>query len=212
MRDELFKRKKNVPMSKEEIRYISLGYLELHSAQRLLDVGSGTGSISLEVALMNPSIHVIGIECDKEAFDLSLENKSLLENKAFTVDQNLLEHDHSSDYTGCHFKNLKFIFAQAPTEKVTGKFDRIFIGGTKGNPEDIISWAYDLLTEEGILVMNFITLENFQSSINKINSIAGFSKLEGSMCSINRLSDLGPYTYFKGYNPTFIIKTIKRSK
>lgn len=192
MKDEVFKREKDVPMTKEEIRYVSIGYLETATAKRLLDVGSGTGSISIEAAAMNPSMLVTGIECDDEAYELSLQNRERLREGMYLGDR------------------LEFIHDKAPSDKVQGSFDRIFIGGTKGNPKAVIEWAYDLLEEGGILVMNFITLENFQQSVASIEAISGFTKIEGSMCAINKLTDLGPYTYFKPHNPAFIIKTTKK--
>lgn len=194
MRDEVFKREKDVPMTKEEIRYISIGYLETATARRLLDIGSGTGSISIEAAAMNSAMAVTGIECDEEAHVLSLENRERLRDS-----MNLGE-------------RITFIHDKAPSDKVQGTFDRIFIGGTKGNPKAVIEWAYDLLEEGGILVMNFITMENFRDSVDTINSIEGLTKIEGAMCAINKLTDLGPYTYFKPHNPAFVIKTTKKQK
>lgn len=188
MKDEMFKREKDVPMTKEEIRYLSLGYLELAFAKNLLDIGSGTGSVSIEAAAMNPHLHVTAVECDEDAFLLSLENR-----KKMGLDE-----------------RIKIIHDKAPSSEIKGRFDRIFIGGTKGNPRQVIEWAYEHLEEEGILVMNFITLENFQRSVESIESIEGFGKIEGSLCSISKLSDLGPYTYFKPHNPAFIIRTTRR--
>lgn len=192
MKDEVFKREKDVPMTKEEIRYLSLGYLELAFAKTLLDIGSGTGSVSIEAAAMNPHLQVTAVECDEDAFLLSLENKDRLDKVMNLKDR------------------IRFIHDKAPSSKISGGFDRIFIGGTKGNPKEVIEWAYGLLEENGILVMNFITLENFQRSVEAIEKIEGFTKIEGSLCSISKLTDLGPYTYFKPHNPAFIIKTTRR--
>lgn len=194
MKDEVFKREKDVPMTKEEIRYISLGYLELALAKNLLDIGSGTGSISIEAAAMNPYLQVTGVECDDEAHTLSVENANRLKTSLQLGDR------------------LQFIHDKAPTDRIDGYYDRIFIGGTKGDPKKVIQWAYERLQEKGILVMNFITLENFQKSVEAIHAIEGFTKMEGSMCGINRFADLGPYTYLKPHNPAFIIKTVKQEK
>ena len=38
MRDSAFKREDKIPMTKEEIRYISLGYLEINNAKKMLDI------------------------------------------------------------------------------------------------------------------------------------------------------------------------------
>ena len=51
MRDEWFIRGE-VPMTKSEVRAVSLSKLELDSHSVLLDIGAGTGSVSVEAALV----------------------------------------------------------------------------------------------------------------------------------------------------------------
>ncbi len=46
-----FLRGENVPMTKEAVRALALSKLELHRASHLIDVGAGTGSVSIEAAL-----------------------------------------------------------------------------------------------------------------------------------------------------------------
>ncbi len=62
MKDELFLRGENVPMTKEAVRALALSKLELHRASHLIDVGAGTGSVSIEAALQFPSLQVTAIE------------------------------------------------------------------------------------------------------------------------------------------------------
>ena len=40
MRDSAFKREDKIPMTKEEIRYISLGYLEINNAKKMLKIAA----------------------------------------------------------------------------------------------------------------------------------------------------------------------------
>ena len=51
MRDEWFIRG-DVPMTKSEVRAVSLSKLELDENSVLLDIGAGTGSVSVEAALV----------------------------------------------------------------------------------------------------------------------------------------------------------------
>ncbi|STT25167.1 cobalt-precorrin-6y C15-methyltransferase [Klebsiella pneumoniae] len=53
MKDELFLRGAQVPMTKEAVRALALAKLELHRARHLIDIGAGTGSVSIEAALQN---------------------------------------------------------------------------------------------------------------------------------------------------------------
>lgn len=56
MKDELFLRGEKVPMTKEAVRALALSKLELHRASHLIDIGAGTGSVSIEAALQYPWI------------------------------------------------------------------------------------------------------------------------------------------------------------
>ncbi len=62
MKDELFLRGAQVPMTKEAVRALALAKLELHRARHLIDIGAGTGSVSIEAALQNPALRVTAIE------------------------------------------------------------------------------------------------------------------------------------------------------
>ena len=50
MRDEWFIRGK-VPMTKSEVRTVSLSKLELYEGCEFWDIGAGTGSVSVEAAV-----------------------------------------------------------------------------------------------------------------------------------------------------------------
>ena len=192
MRDSDFIRHEKIPMTKEEIRYISLGYLEIQNAKKMLDIGSGTGSVSLEAITSNLNLTLTAIEYNKVAYDLFIENMNNLEQ----VHKNI-------------FNRITLLNRKAPFYELNERYDRIFIGGTSGDVDEIIDWSFDLLEVNGILVMNFITLENFNQAIGYIKDHKGLSNVEGGLISINKFSDIGPYHYLKPNNPTFIIKTTK---
>lgn len=192
MRDSDFIRHEKIPMTKEEIRYISLGYLEIQNAKKMLDIGSGTGSVSLEAITSNLNLTLTAIEYNKVAYDLFIENMNNLEQ----VHKNI-------------FNRITLLNRKAPFYELNERYDRIFIGGTSGDVDEIIDWSFDLLEVNGILVMNFITLENFNQAIGYIKDHKGLSNVEGGLISINKFSDIGPYQYLKPNNPTFIIKTTK---
>ena len=71
--DSLFIRGK-VPMTKQEIRVISLCRLHLSKDSVLYDIGSGTGSIAIEAASLSASLKVIAIESEGQALALIKEN------------------------------------------------------------------------------------------------------------------------------------------
>ena len=63
-----------VPITKEEVRAICLAKLDLSKACNFLDIGSGTGSVTVEAALKNKDIRVTSIEKDQAALDLTRLN------------------------------------------------------------------------------------------------------------------------------------------
>ncbi|WP_233573286.1 hypothetical protein [Leptotrichia sp. OH3620_COT-345] len=58
-------------------------------------------------------------------------------------------------------KNMTVISGKAPYDLPNGiMFDRIFVGGSGGNLEEIIKYSYNNLKNNRIIVLNFIVLEN----------------------------------------------------
>ena len=63
-----------VPITKEEVRAVSIMKLDLVNAKRFIDVGAGTGSVTVEAAYNYPNLEVISIERNDEALDLINKN------------------------------------------------------------------------------------------------------------------------------------------
>lgn len=180
MRDSEFIRGK-VPMTKEEIRTLSIERLELENAKCMLDIGGGSGSVSIEAAVKNPDLEVYTIEMKDEGIEVINENK-----KKFNTEK------------------VNVIQAMAPHYEFDKKVDRVFIGGSGGNLNDIIKWCKSIMDEKGIIVINSITLETLNDSIKYLRE-QGFNNVEGMMVNVSRLEKLGRYDYFKPLNPTYII-------
>ena len=170
-----------VPITKEEVRAISLNKLNLKNAKTFIDVGAGTGSVSIEAALTYDNLKVIAIERNDVAIDL--------------INQNVNKFNLS---------NIEVIKDYAPID-LDVKADGIFLGGTGNNLEEIIKWSKDLLIPGGRLVANFILIDNFYDTLKKYN----FVNIDVSQLSINKLEKLGSRDYFKPHNPIFIISCEK---
>ncbi|WP_070000901.1 decarboxylating cobalt-precorrin-6B (C(15))-methyltransferase [Cellulosilyticum sp. I15G10I2] len=176
-----------VPITKEEVRAIALNKLELKNKKRFLDVGAGTGSISIEAAATYDQLEVIAIEHYDEAIRLIQNNKEKFE-----------------------LKNIKVIQGRAPIE-LPGKADAIFIGGSDGSLKEIIEWSYDLLNEGGSLVANFLLLDNFYEALHLLKE-SPFVNVEATMLSICKLQTLGKGEYFKPFNPIYLLSCNKERK
>ena len=173
-----------VPITKEEVRAISLNKLNLKSAKTFIDVGAGTGSVSIEAALTYDNLKVIAIERNDAAIDL--------------INQNVNKFNLS---------NIEVIKDYAPID-LDVKADGIFLGGTGNNLEEIIKWSKDLLIPGGRLVANFILIDNFYDTLDLLKKY-NFVNLDVSQLSINKLEKLGSRDYFKPHNPIFIISCEK---
>ena len=183
MKNDEFIRGK-APITKEEVRAISLNKLNLKDAKTFIDVGAGTGSISIEAALTYDDLKVVAIERNDVAIDL--------------INQNVEKFNLS---------NVEVMKAYAPID-LDIKADGIFLGGTGNNLEEIIKWSKDLLVPGGRLVANFILIDNFYDTLDLLKKY-NFVNLDVSQLSINKLEKLGSRDYFKPHNPIYIISCEK---
>ena len=135
MKDSSFIRG-NVPMTKEEVRTVSIAKLQLAKADKFLDIGTGTGSIAIEAALLHPNLEVTTIDSNQTAVAVLKQNLAKFQ-----------------------LTNIHSILGKAPIE-LEDKFDAIFVGGTGGNMAEILAWSFQRLKPDGRLVLNFILLEN----------------------------------------------------
>lgn len=188
-----------VPITKEEVRAISLSKLDLAKAEVFLDVGAGTGSVCVEAGITYPNLEVLAIERDEGAIDLinqniekfNLKNTKLIEGYAplkvedLTSDSNVFR----------HFKTSETI-------------DSIFLGGTGGNLEEIILWSKNLLKSGGKLVANFIIVDTFNNALKLLRE-HGFKEIDVSVLNVSKLEKLGRGEYFKPLNPIYIISCEK---
>lgn len=175
-------------MTKEEIRAISLDKLTLNQAKRLLDVGSGTGSVSIQAAKDFPHLEVVAVERHREAVDLMKAN---------------LNHFNCT--------NVHLHEGLAPID-LAGAFDAIFVGGTGGNMQEILSWCHDLMEPGGRLVLNFILLENALEALTLLEEMGTWVDLDLVSVQTSRWTALGKGHYFQPQNPIIIISCQKEKE
>lgn len=177
--DEEFLRDK-VPMTKEEIRSISLSKLRLQKDSVIYDIGAGTGSVSIEMALQASDGMVYAVEKKKEAAALILENK-----KKFAAD------------------NLEVIEGLAPEALESLPVPtHAFIGGSSGNMREILSLL--LKKNRNIrVVVNAIAVETVAETLQCLRELP-FCEEEIVQASIGRSKQVGKYHMMMGLNPVFI--------
>lgn len=186
IKDEDFIRGK-VPMTKAEVRMISIGKLDLKKDSILIDVGAGTGSIGIEAStyLENGKVYAI------EKKDIAIE---LINNNVEKFNVN----------------NLEIIHGNAPDDLKINSFNRMFIGGSSKNMEEIIEYFIKNSDDNSVLVINTIALETLSELLNILKKKNETLKnVEIINVSISKNKNIGDYTMMTGENPIYIISTKK---
>ena len=80
--DELFIRG-NVPMTKQEVRVLTLSKMRLKQDSIIWDIGAGTGSVSVETALYCKKGRVFAVEKNSDAVNLLRKTGRLLDLKTW---------------------------------------------------------------------------------------------------------------------------------
>ncbi|WP_313134623.1 precorrin-6A reductase [Anaerocolumna sp.] len=178
--DEAFLRDK-VPMTKEEIREISICKLQLYGDGVLYDIGSGTGSIAVECARLSECLQVYAIDKKREAVCLTKENRSQFNLNNITV----IEGEAPEAFNGL----------PAPTHA--------FLGGSSGNMKGILEKLYEINPRLRV-VINAITLETI-SEVTALLSVLPIENQEIVQVQVSRAKTLGRYHLLQGENPVYII-------
>ncbi|SCI83754.1 Probable cobalt-precorrin-6Y C(15)-methyltransferase [decarboxylating] [uncultured Clostridium sp.] len=177
----------NCPMTKEDIRALAIWKMNLNDNSTVLDVGSGSGSISVQASKLVPKGYVYAIERDDEAYNISKKNI-----EKFNCLNTVLIKGEASEILRDYISNGK-------------KFDSIFIGGSGGNLVKIVNQCSKLLNENGTIVMNFITLDNAYKGVEEVKKLN--YKVDISMVNISK--NKGQSYMMIANNPIYIIQATK---
>ncbi|EYE89227.1 SAM-dependent methlyltransferase [Fervidicella metallireducens AeB] len=171
----------NIPMTKFEVRAVTMAVLDIEEGDVLLDVGAGTGSISIQAAALGAE--VTAIEREVEGAELITKNAEKL----------------------CVKVNVINGSAPEDINKVDG-FNKVFVGGSGGNLRDIIKAADSKLKANGLIVGNFVTPDNMVTFKNCLKEF-GYTEIEARLIQTANMDKIG---LLKGQNPVFIVKGRKR--
>ena len=178
--DDCFLRDK-VPMTKEEVREISVSKLRLQRDSVIYDVGAGSGSVSVEMALQALEGQVYAIEKNPVATELLKKNK-----RKFCTD------------------NLTVVEGTAPEalEELPVP-SHAFIGGSAGNMKEIL----ELLLRKNPrvrVVVNAITLETVAETLEALKALP-FGEADVVSLSAAKAKKAGRYHMMMGQNPVYVI-------
>ena len=185
MADEDFERGKT-PMTKAEVRAVTLAKLQLKDTDIFVDLGAGTGSISIEAARVLHKGKVIAVERKSDAITLIKKNCD-----KFAID------------------NLEILQSEAPYGlEVISRADKIMIGGSGGHLSELVAWAYKILPQNGRIAMNMITMENVHQGWKAMKA-CGFEDCEMVQLTVSKGKRIGDYTMMMGQNPVYVLSARK---
>lgn len=168
------------PMTKQEVRAAALAKLGVGPSDVLWDVGAGTGSVSVELALSAPEGQVFAVECDEDACALVRENK-----RKFST------------------WNLQLVEGKAP-QALAGlpAPDAVFIGGTKGGMEDIVGQVL-AKNENARICISAIALETLSAAVTALEKHG--LEADVAQIAVSRTRPAGKLHLLMANNPTFLI-------
>lgn len=177
--DEAFERG-DVPMTKQEVRAAVLAKLAVRPEDILWDVGAGTGSVSVELALAAPRGRVYAVECRPEGCALIKANREKFRTR-----------------------NLVLVEGLAPTAlSDLPAPDAVFIGGSKGSLAAIVDAALDKNPDARICV-SAIALETLSAAVAALT--AKGRTVQVSQIAISRAKAVGGLHLMMAQNPIYLI-------
>ena len=167
-----------IPMTKSEVRAICLSKLQLTQRSVCWDVGAGTGSVSVEMAILAQKGRVYAVEKNEDAVKLLEKNK-----EQFMAD------------------NLEIIPGTAPSvcEDLPVP-THVFIGGSSGNIRPVIDLAL-AKNPSARIVATAITLE---SAAELSGMMKEFDFAEAVLIHVSADKKAGPYHLMMAQNPIYI--------
>ena len=178
--DEAFIRAESVPMTKSEVRSVCLSKLRLTADAVAWDIGAGSGSVAIEMALRAAGGSVYAIERKDTALDLLRENRAKFQAENMTIVPGIAP-EACADLP-------------APTHA--------FIGGAGGNLRSILA----LLLEKNPNVRIVATAISLESVAELTGCLKDFPFVETEVVSLTvaRARKAGPYSLMTGQNPIYI--------
>jgi cobalt-precorrin-6B (C15)-methyltransferase len=167
--------------TKPEIIAVSLSKLGLRDGDRFVDIGCGTGSVSIEAAKLTRNLTIYAIDARKEALRATEINF-----KNFKVENSRILAGEASEILS--------------SENLIDSIDCAFIGGTKN-----ITSVLEILVKKKVrsIVVNAVRIETVVRTIDAMKILGIFD--EAVHISIAKSTPIAGETMFKPENPVYVI-------
>lgn len=169
-------------MTKQEIRILALAKARIAPGDIIIDIGAGTGSLSIEAACQALRGQIFAVEREQEGIELIRKNMEKFD-----------------------IANLETRHGSAP-EALTGlpAANVVFIGGSGGHLAAILNKANELLLPGGRLVIMAITVETLQGALQWAKNNRKYT-VDACGVQVNRLRAAGSVHMFQALNQIYII-------
>jgi cobalt-precorrin-6B (C15)-methyltransferase len=184
--DEFFLREEEVPITKEEVRSIIISKLRLKENNSVIDIGCGSGSITVELCFQCQKGKVFGVDLDSQAVNLTKKN---LEN--FNLSAEIL------------LGNAVDLLKTLPL------VDGIVIGGTTGRTQTLIEQSISKLNHGGRLVITTILIETMFNAMNTVNGSNLLKDIDFTQIIISKGRRTKTGTMMLARNPVLLISATK---
>ena len=166
------------PMTKQEVRAVALAKLAVRPEDLCWDIGAGTGSVSVELALQGKAVWAV--EQDGEALALIRQNR-----ERFTA------------------WNLNIVEGKAPEalENLPAPH-KVFIGGSDGELRPILQAVAERAPGARVCV-SAVTLETVQEAMDEMETLG--LEPEAVQIAVSRTRKAGEKHLLLAQNPVFLI-------
>lgn len=182
--DELFERTEEVPITKEEIRAIAISKLRLKEDHSAIDIGCGSGSITVELCLQTKG-NVYAIDFDKNAVELTKKNLQKFGAEAEVI-----------------LGKAQDVLPKLP------QVDAVIVGGTWGDTKQVIELAVGRVKKGGRIVIDTILIETMYHALATINELK-LTEVDITQITISKARKVTTGTMMLARNPVMIISATK---
>ena len=172
-------------ITKRETRTLALAAMEIRPDSVIWDIGAGSGSVSIETAMLAYDGCAYAIETDAESVAICRENMH-----AHAVDNVVVVHGSAPD-----------ALADLPAP------DAVFIGGSKGSMRRIVDLCLQRLRPGGRLVITAVTMENIAAAYASLRKHHLAPQV--TVINISRGQALARYLRYEALNPITLFAVSK---
>jgi cobalt-precorrin-6B (C15)-methyltransferase len=184
--DELFERTEDVPITKEDVRALAISKLRLKKGYSAIDVGCGSGSITVELCIQTKG-QVYAIDFDNNAVELTKKNLARFGATAQVI-----------------LGKAQDVLPTLP------QVDAVVVGGSWGDARQVIQLAVDRLKKGGRIVIDTILIETMYNAL-AVTGEMRLKDIDVTQVTIAKSRKVTTGTMMLARNPVMMISATKEA-